>query len=141
MPKKHHRHDSPKGPSQRQLRVGEELRHALSEIFMRGGFRDPALQNLNVTVSEVRASPDLHNATAFVMPLGGGAVDDVVAALNRASAFIRGEVARSVELRHMPRIDFKADESFAQADAINRLLRRPDVAADLDDEEAHGNGS
>ena len=132
MSKHRHTHESPHGPSQRQLRVGEELRHALSDIFIRGGFRDPALFDLNVTVSEVRISPDFANATAFVMPLGGGKVDTVVAALNHASAYIRGQIARKVEMRHVPRIDFRADESFDRAEHVARLLHRPDVAADLE---------
>lgn len=131
MKKRGHDHSS-RAPSQRQLRVGEELRHALAEIFARGGFRDPALFDLNVTVSEVRASPDLHNVTAFVMPLGGTKVGEIVEALNRAAPYIRGQLARKVDMRHMPRIDFRADETFDEAERIGRLLHRPDVAADLD---------
>ncbi len=130
--------ESARAPSQRQLRVGEEIRHALSEAFMRADFRDPDLQGLNVTVAEVRVSPDLQNATAFVMPLGGGDVTKVVAGLNRAAAYVRSQVASRMQLRRAPRIDFKADLSFERAEAINRLLHRPDVAADLktpDDED------
>jgi ribosome-binding factor A len=129
--KKRSHHEPPAGPTQRQLRVGEELRHALAEIFTRGGFRDPVLFDLNVTVSEVRTSPDMRNATAFVMPLGGTKVGEIVEALNRAAPYIRGQLAKKVDMRHMPRVDFRADESFAEAERIGRLLHRPDVAADL----------
>jgi ribosome-binding factor A len=130
--------DAVLGVSQRQLRVGEELRHSLSDIFLRGDFRDPALLNLNVTVSEVRISPDLRNATAFVMPLGGGKVDDIVAGLNRAAPFIRGQIAKLVQLRLVPTVSFQADTSFEYAERIGKALRRPEVAADLEggDDEA-----
>lgn len=121
------------GPSQRQLRVGEEIRHALSEILQRGDFRDPALQDVNVTVTEVRISPDLKNATAFVVPLGGGD-PAVIAALNHAGPFFRSQIARSVRLQFAPRISFQADTSFDYADRIDRLLHQPEVARDLDAE-------
>lgn len=120
-------------PSQRQLRVGEALRHALSGIFERSNLRDPALRNASITVTEVRASPDLKNATAFVMPLGGEAADDIVEALTRAAPFLRGQIAREVELRHVPRLQFELDRSFGQADHVDALLRRPQVARDLDE--------
>lgn len=122
----------PAGPSQRQLRVGEELRHALVEIFARGHLRDPDLQGVSVTVSEVRASPDLKHATAYVMPLGGQNVDAVVRALKRASGFLRTEVAHAVRLRVAPEIDFAADRSFDHASRIDAVLRRPEVRRDLD---------
>lgn len=127
--------DAVLGASQRQLRVGEELRHTLAGIFLRGDFRDPALLNLNVTVSEVRISPDLRNATAFVMPLGGGNIDDIVAGLNRAAPFIRGQIAKRVQLRLVPTLSFKPDTSFDYAERIGKALRRPEVAADLADED------
>lgn len=120
-------------PSQRQLRVGEALRHALSGILERGNLRDPALRNVSITVTEVRASPDLKNATAFVMPLGGEAADDIVEALTRAAPFLRGVIAKEVELRHVPRLQFEVDRSFGEADHIDALLRRPQVARDLDE--------
>jgi ribosome-binding factor A len=129
---------APPGPSQRQLRVGEELRHILASILMRGEFRDPDLQGVNVTVSEVRVSPDLRNATAFVMPLGGAQEKPVVAALNRAAVYIRGQIARSVDLRLVPQVDFRVDESYDEAAKIARLLRRPDVAVDLPDPDQDG---
>lgn len=121
------------GPSQRQLRVGEEIRHALADIFRRGDFRDPVLHDMNLTVTEVRVSPDLKNATAFVMPLGGGH-PELIAALNRASAFLRGQVAKEIRLQHTPRLGFESDSSFDYASKIDRLLHDPAVARDLDSE-------
>jgi len=120
-----------RSPSQRQLRVGEELRHALADVLRRGDFRDPELQKLNVTVTEVRVSPDLRNATAFITPLGGGSVDDTVAAMRRASAFFRGQIAKAIKLLYVPTLSFEADTSFEYADHINRLLHDPVVARDL----------
>jgi ribosome-binding factor A len=137
------RSGSGRGPSQRQLRVGEELRHALAEVLRRGDFRDPELQNLNVTVTEVRISPDLRNATAFITPLGGGQVGETVAAMRRAAAFFRAQIARAIKLRYVPTLSFEADTSFEYADHINRLLHDPEVARDLsgddlDDDEITG---
>ena len=124
-----------RAPSQRQLRVGEEIRHALSEILRRADFRDPDLKDLNVTVSEVRISPDLKNATAFIMPLGGGSHSEaIIGGLNRASAFLRSQLAKSVRLQHVPRLGFISDTSFDYADHIGRLLHDPHVARDLDAE-------
>lgn len=120
-----------KAPSQRQLRVGEELRHTLAEIFQRGDFHDPELQSLNVTVTEVRISPDLKNATAFVTPLGGGHMEETLAALRRAAPFLRGQVARVVNLRHAPTLSFEADTSFDYAGHIDAILHSPAVARDL----------
>jgi ribosome-binding factor A len=125
------RSGSARGPSQRQLRVGEELRHALAEVLRRGDFRDPELQNLNVTVTEVRISPDLRNATAFITPLGGGQVGETVAAMRRAAAFFRAQIARAIKLRYVPTLSFEADTSFEYAEHINRLLHDPEVARDL----------
>jgi ribosome-binding factor A len=119
------------GPSQRQLRVGEELRHALVEILRDNHARDPDLRDANVTVTEVKVSPDLSNATAFVMPLGGQKTDVTVAALNRASVYFRTLVARSVQLRHAPRISFALDTSFSYAAKIDGLLHAPEVQRDL----------
>ena len=95
--------------------------------------RDPALRNVSITVTEVRASPDLKNATAYVMPLGGEAADEIVEALGRAAPYLRGVIAREVELRHVPRLQFEVDRSFGQADHIDALLRQPEVARDLDE--------
>lgn len=118
-------------PSQRQLRVGEELRHALAGILERGSLRDPALREVSITVTEVRASPDLKNATVFVMPLGGEAAEDIVDALRRAAPYLRSLVAKQVELRHIPRLQFEVDRSFSDAERVDALLRRPEVARDL----------
>ncbi len=125
------RHES-RGPSQRQLRVGEEIRHALAWVLERGEVRDPALAGRVVTVTEVRVSPDLTNATAFVVPLGGGDPSTVLDALNRAVPFLRHEIGHRVRLRKVPRLSFKADTSFDEAARIETLLHRPDVMRDLD---------
>lgn len=125
-----------KPPSQRQLRVGEELRHIIAGVIERGDFRDPDLQGRLITVTEVRISPDLRNATVFVTPLGGGDVTGVLGGLKRAKAFLRHELARSMGLRLVPDLSFEADTSFDEANRIDALLRSPVVARDLahDDE-------
>jgi len=121
-----------RSPSQRQLRVGEELRHVLADILARGELRDPALKGLSITVSEVRASPDMRNAIAFVMPLGGaGDSDEVVAALNRAAAFLSHEVGRRIAMKYTPVLQFALDSAFDEAQRIESLLRQPAVARDL----------
>ena len=137
---RHGHHNPAKAPSQRQLRVGEELRHAIAWILERGELRDPAIANTPVTVTEVRVSPDLKNATCFVTPLGGGdpeAVTAVVEALTRARKFLRHEVVRQVNLKFAPQLHFEHDSSFDNAGHIDELLHRPDVARDLhhDDED------
>lgn len=124
-------HISPKQAGQRPLRVGEELRHALAEILGRGDIRDPDLADASVTVTEVRVSPDLKNATAFVLPLAGRNADAVLAALERCAPYLRGQLARLVKLRFAPRVSFRLDESFDRASRIEELLRQPKVAADL----------
>ena len=131
MKRKRTEEQRPAGPSQRQLRVGEEIRHVLVEILARGHLRDPELQGVSITVSEVRASPDLKHATAYVMPLGGGNVGEVVKALKRASGHLRSEVARAIRLRVAPEISFAADRSFDEASRIESVLRRPEVQRDL----------
>jgi len=120
-----------KPPSQRQLRVGEELRHALAAVLQRGDFHDPDLKGHLVTVSEVRISPDLKAATAFVTPLGGGDMDEMLAALRRAAPFLRGQIVRAVNLRHAPTLSFEPDTSFEYAGRIDAILHSPDVARDL----------
>jgi ribosome-binding factor A len=122
--------------SQRQLRVGEELRHVLSEILRDGEWRDPALGNTSITVTEVRMSPDLRNATAFVMPLAGANAAETMAGLKRSAAFLKGLVAREVALRNAPNLVFALDDSFDHADRISVLLARPEVAQDLQPEAA-----
>lgn len=121
-----------KAPSQRMLRVGEELRHALAGVLQRGDFHDPDLQGHLVTVSEVRISPDLKAATAFVSPLGGGDMDAMLAALRRAGPFLRGQIVRAVNLRHAPTLSFEPDVSFEYAGRIDAILHSPDVARDLE---------
>jgi ribosome-binding factor A len=129
------------GPSQRQLRVGEEVRHALVEILREGHARDPDLRNVNITVTEVRISPDLANATAYVMPLGGRNIGSVLAALNRASPYFRTQLAHAVQLRHVPRISFEIDSSFSYAERIEGLLHKPEVERDLHHSDAEGGES
>lgn len=121
-----------KPPSQRQLRVGEELRHVIAGVIERGDFRDPDLQGRMITVTEVRVSPDLRNATVFVTPLGGGDATGILAGLKRAKAYLRHELARSMGLRLVPDLSFEPDTSFDEATRIDALLRSPVVARDLD---------
>jgi ribosome-binding factor A len=122
--------------SQRQLRVGEELRHRLAALFEREIFADPHLTGQSITVTEVRVSPDLANATAFVTPLGGRDMDEVVRALNRAAGYLRHLVAQDLELRLAPRLSFEADRSFDAASRVEEILRHPKVAQDLTQETA-----
>jgi ribosome-binding factor A len=133
MPRRHsHDHASgPRAASQRQLRVGEELRHALAQLLRPGELRDPALRDANITVVEVRVSPDLRNATAFVMPLAGQKADEIMAGLKRSAVFLKGQVARMVELRQVPNIVFALDDAFENAARIAALLARPEVERDL----------
>lgn len=121
-----------KPPSQRQLRVGEEIRHELAAILQRGDFRDPDLLDLNVTVTEVRISPDLRAATAFVTPLGGGKLGSALAALRRAAPFLRGQLAKTLSLRYAPSLSFEPDVSFDYAGRIDAILHSPEVARDLE---------
>lgn len=121
---------SGKPPSQRQLRVGEEIRHALSAVLLRAEFRDPDLVNQVITVTEVRVSPDLKNATAYVLPLDGEA-GPMVEALNRASAYLRGQLAQAIRLKHLPRLNFVFDGSFDEASRIETIIHSPEVARDL----------
>lgn len=131
---------SPAGapPSQRQLRVGELIRHALSEMLMRGDVHDDVLTRHTVTVPEVRCSPDLRNATVFVMPLGGNGLDEVIAALDANSKYIRGAVARTVNLKYAPQLTFKPDTSFDEAQRITGILQSPDVRRDLGHDDGEG---
>jgi ribosome-binding factor A len=120
-----------KAPSQRQLRVGELVRHALAEILSRGEVRDPELAGVAVTVPEVRLTPDLKRATAFVMPLGGAAPERVATALERNRRFLRGAVARRVDLKFAPELHFRVDTSFERGARIDALLSSPEVQRDL----------
>lgn len=119
-------------PSQRQLRVGELVRHKLSEMLSRGEIHDDVLAAHVVTIPEVRMSPDLKIATAYVMPLGGGDIAAVLAALNSNRKYIRGEVARAVALKFAPDVRFRADETFDEAMRIDELLNSPNVRRDVD---------
>jgi ribosome-binding factor A len=119
------------GPSQRQLRVGEEIRHILARLLMRGDLHDPALSGVSVTVSEVRISPDLKNATIFAMPLSGKGVEEVLKGLNRSAPYLRSQVAQEIQLRYAPTLKFVADKSFDAAHHIEELLRSERVKRDL----------
>src|SRR5713101_8191258 len=121
----------PRAASQRQLRVGEELRHALAQLLRPGELRDPALREANITVTEVRVSPDLRNATAFVMPLAGSNAEEIMAGLKRSAVFLKGRVAQMVELRQVPNLVFAFDAAFDNAARIAALLARPEVERDL----------
>ena len=121
----------PGGGSQRQLRVGELVRHAMSDLLTRGEVHDPVLEGHLSTIPEVRMSADLRLATIYVMPLGGKDIDAVLEALERNKRYLRGEIARHVNLKFAPDIRFHADERFAEAERIERLLRTPAVQRDL----------
>ncbi len=126
---------SPDGPSQRQLRVGEMLRRAISEILARGDLYDPDLANVSITVGEVRTSPDLKNATVFVYPLGGKNAENMVAALNKSSGEVRYALTKNITLKHSPKIKFMLDTTFDQMDDTRRLLSQENVTRDLGDDE------
>ncbi len=119
--------------SQRQLRVGEEIRHRLSEILIRDEVRDPDISGLSITVTQVQISPDMKQALVYARPLAGN-VDvskKVIAALNRSAGFLRGRLGREISIRHTPELRFALDESFDKADELDRLLRSKPVARDL----------
>jgi ribosome-binding factor A len=124
-------------PSQRMLRVGELVRHAMSELLTRSTINDPVLDGQVVTVPDVRMSPDLKLATVYVMPLGGKNVSDVLAALDRHKKVLRGEIARRVNLKFAPDVRFKPDPSFEYGAKIDALLDSPAVKRDLDKESDH----
>ena len=130
MPRHQHR-DQASGGSQRQLRVGELIRHELADMLSRGDIHDPVIQAHMITVPEVRMSPDLRLATIYVMPLGGHNVEEVIAALDRNKRYVRGEIAHRVNLKFAPDIRFRADERFDEAERIEKLLRTPEVQRDL----------
>ena len=138
MPRHHQKKSSAPGGSQRQLRVGETVRHAVADILAHGDVHDPDLEGHIITVPEVRMSPDLKLATIYVMPLGGRDTETVIAALDRNKKFLRGEIAHRVNLKFAPDIRFRVDERFDEAERIEKLLRTPavqrDLASDSDDE-------
>jgi ribosome-binding factor A len=125
-------------PSQRQLRVGEAMRHALAELLMRGGTREPGLADAVLTVSEVRISPDLRHAVVFVTELGGEIGAGRLEALRRAVPLLRGEVARRLQLKYAPDLAFRADRSFAEAARIDALLAQEHAAVRSDSEDDDG---
>lgn len=129
----HPRSQGRSGPSQRQLRVGELIRRRLSDVLMRGDVHDPDLNRLSLTVGEVRTSPDLKVATAFVLPLGGHGQDEALALLDRNRAELRRQVAKGLELKFAPELRFRIDESFDRMDETRRLLAQPDVRRDTED--------
>jgi ribosome-binding factor A len=133
MPR-HQRNDQAGGGSQRQLRVGELIRHELADMLTRGDIHDPVIQAHLITVPEVRMSPDLRLATIYVMPLGGRDVEAVIGALDRNKRYVRGEIARRVNPKFAPEIRFRVDERFDEAERIEKLLRTPAVQRDLDGE-------
>ena len=126
-----HTTSSQRGPSQRQLRVGEVLRHALSDILRENEIRDPDLEGVSVTVTQVKPSPDMRHATVFVEPLGGVRAEAIVNALNRHRGFLRGELGRTITLKFTPELRFIEDTSFAEAERIERILHSERVARDL----------
>ena len=125
----------PTGPSQRALRVGELVRHALAAIFARGDVDDDALRGAVITVPEVRMSPDLKIANAYIMPLGGQHADEIVKALNRHAKYVRGRVAPQINMKVAPEVRFHVDETFEEASRIDGLLRSDKVQRDLGDDE------
>ena len=138
---RHRQHDRPQsGPTQRQLRAGELIRHALVEVLREEEIHDPALQGVSVTVTEVRLSPDLKHATCFVEPLGAGLegteladhVGEIIKALNDHAKFLRGALGRHIDMKFTPDLRFRHDESFDTASHMDRLFNDPRVRADLD---------
>ena len=130
---KHHQRPQAAGPSQRALRVGELVRHTMAEMLTRGDVHDPVIETHLITVPEVRMSADLKLATIYVMPLGGRDEKAVVEALERNRRYLRGEIAKRVNLKFAPDIRFRIDERFDEAARIDKLLQSPDVKRDLED--------
>jgi ribosome-binding factor A len=131
MARHHQPRDQSSGGSQRQLRVGELIRHEIADMLVRGEVHDPVIETHMITVPEVRMSPDLRLATIYVMPLGGRDAKDVLDALDRNTRYMRGEIARRVNLKFAPEIRFRIDERFDEAERIEKLLRTPVVQRDL----------
>ncbi|HWA70269.1 MAG TPA: 30S ribosome-binding factor RbfA [Rhizomicrobium sp.] len=132
------RNDGPTGPSQRQLRVGEALRHALAEVLFRNEIQDPDLAGVSVTVTQVKPSPDMRYATVYCEPLGGQDAPKIVTALNRHKGFLRGEMGHRLTMKFTPELRFVEDESFAEAQKIETILKSERVSRDiaaLDDED------
>jgi len=136
-----HSHSQPQGPSQRQLRAGELIRHALVEILREEEIADAALAGVSVTVTEVRMSPDLRHATIFAEPLGGGHAPEVIEALNRHAKFLRGRLGHAIDMKFTPDLKFIHDESFDEAARMSRLFQDPRVARDLAPSSPTGGGA
>ena len=127
------------GPTQRQLRVGEMLRHALAEVLRENDIRDPDLDGVSVTITQIKPSPDMRYATVYCEPLGGGNAKQIIGALNRHKGFLRGEMGHRITMKFTPDLRFVEDESFAEAQKIEDILKSDRVSRDLaathDDEE------
>jgi ribosome-binding factor A len=134
--KKSHRDSGTPGGSQRQLRVGELVRHALADLLMRGEVHDPVIEGHLITIPEVRMTADLRLATVYVMPLAGRDSDEVIAAFERNKKFLRGEVAHQINLKFAPDLRFRTDDRFEEAERIDKLLRSPQVKRDLEKDES-----
>jgi ribosome-binding factor A len=132
MPRHHTRDHGSSGPSQRQLRVGELIRHAIAEMLSRGDIHDPTIESHMITVPEVAMTADLRLATIYVMPLGGRDAKPVIEALERNKKFLRGEISRRINLKFAPDIRFRFDERFDEAERIEKILRTPEVQRDLE---------
>ena len=130
-PTRHAGHDAVRGPSQRQLRVGEALRHALAEVLRENEIRDPDLEGVSVTITQIKPSPDMRYATVFCEPLGGENAKVVIAALNRHKGFLRGEMGNLITMKFTPDLRFVEDESFAEAQKIGAILKSERVSRDL----------
>ena len=126
-----HRSHEPSGPSQRQRRVGELIRRQLSDVLMRGDIHDPDLNRLSITVGEVRVSPDLKVATAYVVPLGGRGADDMFDLLHRNRSELRRAVSKGLTLKYAPELRFRLDNTFDQLDESRRLFSDATVQRDL----------
>jgi ribosome-binding factor A len=131
---KQHR-DSPPGGSQRQLRVGELVRHALADMLTRGDVHEPVIERHMITIPEVRVTADLRLATIYVMPPGGRDAEEVVAAFERHKKFLRAEIAHRINLKFAPDIRFRVDDRFTEAERIDKLLHSPEVQRDLKHDE------
>ena len=116
---------------ERRTRVGEAIRHALAEVFVRGDIHDPALRDASITVGEVEVSPDLRNATAYVLPFGDVDPQEMLAGLVRVTPFLRHQLSQRVQLKYAPSLRFALDQTYDQASKIESLLQRPEVAQDL----------
>lgn len=132
--RKRRRAKAPRGASQRQLRAGELVRHALAEILRAEDLQDPALAGVSVTLSEVRVSADLKHALCFVEPLGGEQAAEVIAGLNRVTKFLRGRLGHAIDMRYTPALKFVHDDSFDFAEKMSRLLADPRVRRDIESE-------